>query len=40
MLKKGWNTLLIKILQGSGGWGYYARFVDPRDQILWSTESK
>jgi hypothetical protein len=40
MLKKGWNPLLIKILQGSGGWGYYVRFVDPRGQILWSTESK
>lgn len=39
-LEKGWNTLLIKILQGGGGWGYYVRFVDPGGQILWSTESK
>jgi hypothetical protein len=28
-LKKGWNRVLIKVLQGAGGWGYYARFADP-----------
>jgi D-arabinan exo alpha-(1,3)/(1,5)-arabinofuranosidase (non-reducing end) len=28
-LKKGWNKVLIKVLQGAGGWGYYARFADP-----------
>ena len=37
-LKKGWNTLLIKVLQGGGGWGYYVRFVDPESRIRWSTE--
>jgi hypothetical protein len=37
-LKKGLNTLLIKILQGGGGWGYYVRFVDPEAQLLWRTE--
>jgi hypothetical protein len=37
-LKKGWNKLLIKILQGGGGWGYYVRFVDPESQLHWKTE--
>ena len=39
-LKKGWNRLLVKVLQGGGGWGYYVRFVDPEVQIRWSTEVK
>ncbi len=29
LLKKGWNTVLLKVLQGAGGWGYYVRFADP-----------
>ena len=33
-LKQGWNTLLIKVLQGAGGWGYYVRFVDPDDSPM------
>jgi hypothetical protein len=37
-LNKGWNSLLIKVLQGGGGWGFYVRFVDPEDEILWKTE--
>ena len=37
-LKKGLNTLLIKVLQGGGGWGYYVRFADPEGQLLWRTE--
>ena len=37
-LKKGWNTLLVKVLQGGGGWGYYVRFIDPEDVLRWSTE--
>ena len=37
-LNKGWNKLLIKILQGSGGWGYYVRFVDPENTLRWSTD--
>lgn len=37
-LDKGWNTLLIKVLQGGGGWGYYVRFVDPDGQLQWRTE--
>ncbi|HSA95623.1 MAG TPA: glycoside hydrolase family 172 protein [Acidobacteriota bacterium] len=32
-LKKGWNKVLIKVLQGAGGWGYFARFADP-DGVL------
>jgi hypothetical protein len=39
-LNKGWNKLLIKVLQGGGGWGYYVRFVDPEGQIRWSTEGR
>jgi hypothetical protein len=37
-LRKGWNTVLIKILQGGGGWGFYLRFVDPEGQLNWKTE--
>ncbi len=37
-LKKGWNTVLIKVLQGGGGWGYYVRFVDPEGQLEYKTE--
>lgn len=37
-LKKGWNTLLVKILQGGGGWGFYVRFIDPEGILQTSTE--
>ena len=36
-LKKGRNSLLIKVLQGGGGWGFYIRFVDPEDRLSFST---
>lgn len=36
-LKKGWNKLLVKVLQGSGGWGFYLRFVDPQEQLRFSS---
>ena len=39
-LKEGWNKLMIKVLQGHGGWGYYVRFVDPEQILQWSTEKK
>lgn len=39
-LKKGWNKLLVKVLQGGGGWGYYLRFVDPESILHWNTEVK
>jgi hypothetical protein len=34
-LKKGWNKVLIKVLQGAGGWGYYFRFSDPKGELRW-----
>lgn len=37
-LQKGWNKVLIKVLQGGGGWGYYLRFVDPEEKLIWSAE--
>jgi hypothetical protein len=39
-LRQGWNKLLVKVLQGGGGWGFYLRFVDPRGDLRWSTEIK
>jgi hypothetical protein len=39
-LKKGWNKLLVKVLQGAGGWGYYVRFADPRGELRWSTKQE
>ncbi len=39
-LKQGWNKLLVKVLQGGGGWGFYLRFVDPEEKLRWSTEFK
>ncbi len=35
-LRKGWNKVLIKVLQGAGGWGYYFRFSDPKGELRWS----
>ncbi|MBU1339512.1 MAG: DUF2961 domain-containing protein [Acidobacteria bacterium] len=35
-LKKGWNMILIKVLQGAGGWGFYARFVDPDGRLTYA----
>ena len=37
-LRSGWNKLLVKVLQGGGGWGYYVRFVDPEGKLRFSTE--
>jgi hypothetical protein len=37
-LRKGWNKVLVKVLQGAGSWGYYVRFVDPDGNLTWSTE--
>ncbi|MGD2294487.1 MAG: DUF2961 domain-containing protein [Candidatus Aminicenantes bacterium] len=37
-LQAGWNKLLIKVLQGGGGWGFYVRFVDPDGQLRFSLQ--
>jgi hypothetical protein len=37
-LKKGWNKVLVKILQGAGGWGYYFRFSDPKGELRWNLK--
>ncbi len=37
-LKAGWNKVLIKVLQGSGGWGFYLRIPDPKGEYRWSTK--
>jgi hypothetical protein len=36
-LKKGWNKILIKVLQGAGGWGYYLRIPDPKGEYRWAA---
>ncbi|MDD8026297.1 MAG: DUF2961 domain-containing protein [Acidobacteriota bacterium] len=37
-LKKGWNKVLLKIVQGDGGFGFQARFADPDGKLVWSAE--
>ncbi len=32
-LKKGWNKVLVKVLQGGGGWGFFLRFADPMNEL-------
>ena len=39
-LRKGWNKVMLKVLQGAGGWGYYVRFADPDGKFTWTTERK
>lgn len=39
-LNRGWNKLLVKVLQGGGGWGFYLRFVDLEGNLRWETEVK
>ncbi|MFC2158445.1 glycoside hydrolase family 172 protein [Acidobacteriota bacterium] len=39
-LREGWNKILIKVLQGGGGWGFYVRFVDPDGELVYSREPK
>ena len=36
-LKQGWNTLLIKVLQGAGGNGFYVRFIDPQNSLRFAA---
>jgi hypothetical protein len=35
-LNKGWNKVLIKVLQGAGGWGYFVRFADPEGELRYA----
>jgi len=37
-LKKGWNKVLIKVLQGAGDWGFCLRFADPDGTLRYATE--
>lgn len=37
-LKKGWNTVLLKVLQGAGGWGFYVRFADPGGELRFALK--
>jgi hypothetical protein len=37
-LKRGWNTFLIKVLQGAGGNGFYVRFIDPENKLRFTAE--
>jgi hypothetical protein len=37
-LKKGWNRVLIKDLQGAGGWGFYVRFADPEGVLRYALK--
>ncbi len=37
-LKEGWNSLLLKDLQGAGGWGFFARFSDPEGKLRFAVE--
>jgi hypothetical protein len=35
-LAKGWNKVLVKDLQGAGGWGFYLRFADPEGVLRYA----
>jgi hypothetical protein len=37
-LRKGWNKVLIKVLQGAGGWGFYLRFADPGSELRYALK--
>jgi hypothetical protein len=37
-LRKGWNKVLVKVLQGAGGWGFYLRLADPDAALRYATE--
>jgi hypothetical protein len=39
-LSRGWNSLLIKVLPGAGGWGYYVRFADPEHSLIYSRDRR
>ncbi|HDT13485.1 MAG TPA: DUF2961 domain-containing protein, partial [Candidatus Aminicenantes bacterium] len=35
-LAKGWNKVLVKVLQGAGGWGFFLRFADPGGELRYA----
>ena len=39
-LRKGWNTLLLKIENNLGGFGCYARVADPEDAVFYRTSKR
>lgn len=39
-LQKGWNSLLLKVENNIGGWGFYCRIPDPRSEIIVSPNKK
>ena len=39
-LNPGPNTLLVKVDQGSGGWGFYLRLIDPKDQLQFALPTQ
>ncbi|MBN1384484.1 MAG: endo-1,4-beta-xylanase [Elusimicrobia bacterium] len=36
-LKKGWNKVLLKIVELQGGWGFYFRIIDPKNSLKFSS---
>jgi hypothetical protein len=38
-LKKGWNKVLVKVLQGAGGWGFYLRIADPEGALRYAFKA-
>jgi len=39
-LHRGWNQLLLKIENNFGGYAFFARFLDPRQELRYSTQLK
>ena len=39
-LHKGWNTLLLKIENNLGGYGFYARLADPEESLIFRTSKR
>jgi hypothetical protein len=37
-LHPGWNKVLIKVLQGAGGWGFYLRIADPEGVLRYGLK--
>jgi hypothetical protein len=37
-LNPGWNKILIKVLQGAGGWGFYLRIADPEGALRYGLK--